>query len=105
MSALGIDFGLMTVTKTVEKDSSETYTLKAKGYLKVLWMERDDETRNTVRYQNGKLLSSSYTQMESNVTTNWNTVTFDGKNLSSGVYFYKLESDNFSEVKKMSLIK
>lgn len=33
------------------------------------------------------------------------TVTFDGKNLSSGVYFYKLESDNFSEVKKMSLIK
>ncbi len=33
------------------------------------------------------------------------SVQFDGKNLSSGVYFYKLESGNFSEVKKMSLIK
>jgi hypothetical protein len=33
------------------------------------------------------------------------TVQFDGKNLSSGVYFYKLEAENFSEVKKMSLIK
>lgn len=33
------------------------------------------------------------------------SVQFDGRNLSSGVYFYKLESGNFSEVKKMSLIK
>lgn len=33
------------------------------------------------------------------------SVEFDGSKLSSGVYFYKLESDNFSEVKKMSLIK
>jgi hypothetical protein len=33
------------------------------------------------------------------------TVQFDGKNLSSGVYFYKLETENFSEVKKMSLVK
>jgi len=33
------------------------------------------------------------------------SVQFDGKNLSSGIYFYKLETENFSEVKKMSLIK
>jgi TQXA domain-containing protein len=32
-------------------------------------------------------------------------VNFDGANLSSGVYFYKLESDGFSEVKRMMLIK
>ncbi|MBM4158860.1 MAG: T9SS type A sorting domain-containing protein [Ignavibacteria bacterium] len=30
---------------------------------------------------------------------------FDGTNLSSGVYFYKLTADNFSNVKKMILIK
>ncbi len=30
---------------------------------------------------------------------------FDGKNLSSGIYFYKLETDDFVSVKKMSLIK
>lgn len=32
-------------------------------------------------------------------------VNFDGANLSSGVYFYKLEADGFSEVKRMMLIK
>lgn len=40
-----------------------------------------------------------------NMNTGNYSVQFDGKNLSSGVYFYKLETDNFSEVKKMSLIK
>ncbi len=40
-----------------------------------------------------------------NMTAGNYSVQFDGKNLSSGVYFYKLESENFSEVKKMSLIK
>jgi len=33
------------------------------------------------------------------------SVQFDAKKLSSGIYFYKLEADNFTEVKKMSLIK
>ena len=33
------------------------------------------------------------------------TVNFDASNLNSGVYFYKLDSGQFSEVKKMTLIK
>jgi hypothetical protein len=32
-------------------------------------------------------------------------VDFDGTNLSSGVYFYKLEANGFSDVKRMMLIK
>jgi hypothetical protein len=32
-------------------------------------------------------------------------VTFDGSSLNSGIYFYKLQTDNFSEIKKMVLIK
>lgn len=32
-------------------------------------------------------------------------VKFDGSNLSSGIYFYKLESENFNETKKMILLK
>ncbi|MBN8568003.1 MAG: T9SS type A sorting domain-containing protein [Ignavibacteria bacterium] len=33
------------------------------------------------------------------------TVTFDAKNLSSGTYFYKLNTDKFSDVKKMVVLK
>jgi hypothetical protein len=33
------------------------------------------------------------------------TVNFDGTNLSSGVYFYKLATDNFTDTKRMLLIK
>jgi len=32
-------------------------------------------------------------------------VDFNGSNYSSGIYFYKLQTDNFSETKKMTLIK
>ncbi len=33
------------------------------------------------------------------------SITFDGSNLSSGTYFYKLKTDEFTDVKKMVLIK
>ncbi len=32
-------------------------------------------------------------------------ITFDGSNLSSGIYFYKIETEGFSEVKKFILLK
>ncbi|MCY7363569.1 MAG: T9SS type A sorting domain-containing protein, partial [Ignavibacteria bacterium] len=32
-------------------------------------------------------------------------VKFDGSNLSSGIYIYKLSTENFSETKRMMLIK
>ncbi|MDQ3020873.1 MAG: hypothetical protein M3R36_09925 [Bacteroidota bacterium] len=33
------------------------------------------------------------------------SVKFDGLNLQSGIYFYKLEAGSFSKVMKMALIK
>jgi hypothetical protein len=79
MSAFGIKFGKMTVTKTKEDDSTDLYTLNAKGYLKILWMERNDETRYAVRYRHGKLISSSYQQIETGVIKKWTNVNFNGK--------------------------
>jgi hypothetical protein len=32
-------------------------------------------------------------------------LTFNGINLASGIYFYKMQSENFSELKRMILIK
>ncbi|MES2620020.1 MAG: DUF6134 family protein [Bacteroidota bacterium] len=78
MSAFGIHFGKMTVIKTKEDDSTDLYTLDANGYLKVLWMERKDQTLYEVRYRNGKLISSSYTQIETGKVGKWTKVHFDG---------------------------
>jgi hypothetical protein len=33
------------------------------------------------------------------------TVTFDASRLSSGVYFYRLEAGNFSDVKRLTIMK
>ena len=42
MSVLGIRFGTMTVTRTIENDSTELYTLHAKGKTDFLFMQRDE---------------------------------------------------------------
>ncbi len=48
-------------------------------------------------------------EIKSLVSGNYNagsySVDFNAANLASGIYFYKLEAGNFSEVKKMNLIK
>ncbi len=38
-------------------------------------------------------------------TAGYHTIIFDGSMISSGAYFYKLESNGFSDIKKMMLIK
>ena len=38
-------------------------------------------------------------------TANYYTIDFDGSNLASGIYFYRLQSENFMNVKRMVLIK
>ena len=39
------------------------------------------------------------------MTTGYNLVEFNGKNLSGGVYFYRIEAGEFQDVKKMILLK
>lgn len=78
MSVFGFTFGKMVVTKTSENDSTELYTLRAKGKTNFLWMKREDETIYEVRYRHGKLLSSSYLQIETGITKHWTKVQFDG---------------------------
>jgi photosystem II stability/assembly factor-like uncharacterized protein len=72
-------------------ETNITFELKQKAYvtLKVF----DLSGKEVAKLVDGTKTSGSY------------NVKFNGANLSSGVYFYKLESGEYSEVKKMSLIK
>lgn len=45
------------------------------------------------------------TLIDENQDKGFHSVTFDGSNLSSGIYFYRLETNSFTEAKKMILIR
>lgn len=101
MTALGINFGQMSISKIRENDSTDLYALKAKGVLNLLVTRIDEETKNYVRYRNGKLWQSSYTQLESGKVTYWNTINVDGNQ-------YKVESSKgnqtFTEAPAFSVL-
>jgi choice-of-anchor B domain-containing protein len=45
------------------------------------------------------------TLLNGTVKSGYNRITFDGSNLATGIYFYKLISNEFTETRKMMLIK
>lgn len=102
MSLLGYTFGEMVVTKTVENDSTEFYTLKAKGNFNFLWIKRVGETDYQVRYQNGKLISSNYKRVENGEIIEWTEILFDGEKYQ--VNSHKGNS-SFTDVPDYSVLK
>jgi hypothetical protein len=71
MSVFGIKFGTMVVTRTIEHDGSELYTVNAKGKTDFLWMRREEESRHRVRYRNGVLHSSEYEYLNRGQREKW----------------------------------
>lgn len=63
---------------------------------------KDGNVKLTVFDNSGKLVSTLVNGFK---TAGNYSVEFKAENISSGIYFYKLESGNFSKVMKMSLIK
>ena len=79
MSVWGINFGQMTVTKTIENDSTEIYAMEATGKVNFLWMKKDGKTNYEVKVVNGQMVSSSYIRIINGETEYWNKVVFDGE--------------------------
>jgi hypothetical protein len=63
---------------------------------------RDGNVKISLFDNSGKLVSTVVNGFRS---AGYYTVNFSGLNLSSGVYFYKLEAEGFSKVMKMTLLK
>ena len=78
MTVLGSSFGRMVVSRQVQ-DSTEIYKLDAKGKATILWMDFVNETIQEVRYRGGKLISSSYREIENGKTKKWNKISYDGR--------------------------
>ena len=90
-----------------------------KNSYKVLTNTIDFEVRDILRLDENNLLLVSYDTLKiyntlgEEIKTLVNEikqagnydVTFDAKNLSSGVYFYRLQAGSFTEIKKMVLMK
>lgn len=74
MSVFGIRFGTMVVTRTIVNDSTELYTLHAKGKTDFLWMQREEESKYRVQYRNGKLHSSDYTYLNRGQTEKYSRI-------------------------------
>lgn len=101
MSVWGFTFGQMVVTKTMENDSTELYTLNASGKVNFLWMKKEGSTSYAVRFRNGKMLSSSYSRTVNGEMEYWNEVAFDGEK-------YAVESSkgnrDFTEVPEYTVL-
>ncbi|HRE40326.1 MAG TPA: T9SS type A sorting domain-containing protein [Ignavibacteria bacterium] len=71
---------------------------------KISFSVKSQETKIGIKIYDisGKFISELVNQ---NISAGTYEVEFDGSNLSSGIYFYSLISDNFTETKKMMLIK
>ena len=65
-------------------------------------LPRDGNVKITVFDNSGKQISEIVNGFRS---AGYHTVEFNAANISSGVYFYKLESNEFSKVMKMTIIK
>ena len=45
------------------------------------------------------------TLIEQNMKAGFHNITFNAENLSSGTYIYRLQTENFTQIKKMLLLK
>lgn len=102
MYVLGFKFGKLSVTKTLEPDSTEVYTMDAGGKATVLWIDFVSRTTQQVKYRHGRLVSSVYTEIENGKIKRWSKVYFDGDKYQVDSYSGKR---HFTEVPRFSIAK
>ncbi len=74
-----------------DQTTSISYSLKKPGYVSLI-------VNNLLGQQVAELVNESQER-------GYHTINFDASNLPSGIYIYKLNAGEFTEVKKMQLIK
>lgn len=83
--------GTMVITRKMQGDTAELYTLESRAKANFLWIKRENYSRYDVEYRHGKLYSSEAKEIENGKLKRWNKVRLEGND-------YEIES---SKGKKM----
>ena len=75
----GNKIGNLTATKEIRPDGSELYLLDTWSKAKVLWITRENVTHYEVIYKDGKLISSTFKEVENGEQKRWSNIKWDGK--------------------------
>lgn len=78
MVLFGDSVGLSTITKTHSPDGSDHYKLDSHIRAKVLWITRENQTHYEAVYKDGKMISSTYYEINNGRKDRWSNVLFDG---------------------------
>jgi len=74
----GNKIGNLTASKETRPDGSELYLLDTWSKAKVLWITRENVTHYEVIYKDGKLISSTFREVENGEVKRWSNVKWDG---------------------------
>ena len=75
----GNKIGNMTASREVRPDGTVLYLLDTRSKAKVLWITRENVAHYEVVYKDGKLVSSSFKEVENGEVKRWSNINWDGK--------------------------
>jgi len=74
----GNKIGHLTASKEARADGTVLYVLDSWSKAKVLWITRENVAHYEVVYKDGKLISSTFKEVENGEVKRWNNITWDG---------------------------
>ena len=74
----GNKIGHLTASKEARADCTVLYVLDSWSKAKVLWITRENVAHYEVVYKDGKLISSTFKEVENGEVKRWNNITWDG---------------------------
>ena len=70
--------GRMSMTHELRADGTDQYTLVTSSKAKILWMDKVNDSRYELVYKNGKLLTSTFKEIENGKVNRWCNIKWDG---------------------------
>jgi len=70
--------GQMVITHETQPDGTDLYNLVTSSKAKILWIDKSNDSRYRLVYKAGKLLSSTFKEIENGEVKRWCNIKWDG---------------------------